>query len=215
MLPWFIERPKSIVGVLAVTFVLAGVAVARLGGEFLQNFKERDSLMHWVEKPGTSIEAMRRTTVRVSKELRDIPGVRNFGAHIGRAEVADEIYGPNFTELWISIDENADYDSTIARIQEVVEGYPGLRRESFGVALALRGAEERLSPILMTALTAGFALLPLAVAGDVPGHEIECPMALVILGGLMTSTTLNLFFLPGLYLAIGRGTAHSVVVQRL
>ena len=60
--------------------------------------------MHWVEKPATSLDAMRRITVRASRELRAIPGVRNFGSHIGRAEVADEVVGPNFTELWISLD---------------------------------------------------------------------------------------------------------------
>ena len=56
-------------------------------------------------------------------------GVRNFGAHIGRAEVADEIVGPNFTELWISLDPSVDYDATVADIQEVVDGYPGLYRD--------------------------------------------------------------------------------------
>ena len=85
--------------------------------------------MHWVEKPGTSLEAMQRITVRASRELRAIPGVRNFGAHIGRAEVADEVVGPNFTELWISIDPNVPYEPTVAKIQEVVDGYPGLVRD--------------------------------------------------------------------------------------
>ena len=75
-----------------------------LGEEFLPHFKEYDFLMHWVEKPGTSLDAMRRITLRASDELRAIPGVRNFGAHIGRAEVADEVVGLNFTELWISLD---------------------------------------------------------------------------------------------------------------
>jgi Cu/Ag efflux pump CusA len=56
----------------------------------------------------------------------------------------------------------------------------------------------------MTALTAGLALLPLVVAGNRPGHEIEYPMAWVILGGLVTSTTLNLLLIPALYRAIGR-----------
>jgi Cu/Ag efflux pump CusA len=85
--------------------------------------------MHWVEKPGTSLEAMRRITERASKELRAIPGVRNFGSHIGRAEVADEVVGPNFTELWISIDPDVDYGRTVAKIQEAVDGYPGLYRD--------------------------------------------------------------------------------------
>ncbi len=72
---------------------------------------------------------MYRITVQASQELRSIPGVRNFGAHIGRALVSDEVVGINFTENWVSIDPNVDYDSTIAAIQETVEGYPGLRRD--------------------------------------------------------------------------------------
>ncbi len=89
---------------MVVLFGLTAATVPFLGEEFLPNFKETDFLMHWVEKPGTSLEAMNRITIRASKELRAIPGVRNFGSHIGRAEVADEVVGPNFTELWISID---------------------------------------------------------------------------------------------------------------
>ncbi len=85
--------------------------------------------MHWVEKPGTSLEAMTRITLRASEELRAVPGVRNFGAHIGRAEVADEVVGVNFTELSISLDPAVDYASTVARIQAVVDGYPGLQRD--------------------------------------------------------------------------------------
>jgi Cu/Ag efflux pump CusA len=74
----------------------------------------------------------------------------------------------------------------------------------FGPELVLRGAEERLSPILMTALATGLALVPLVIAGNKPGHEIEHPLAVVILGGLITSTALNLFVLPPLYLKFGR-----------
>ncbi len=76
--------------------------------------------------------------------------------------------------------------------------------ESFGPELILRGARERLSPILMTALATGLALVPLVIAGNIPGHEIEHPMAIVILGGLITSTLLNLFIVPALYLRFGK-----------
>ena len=68
----------------------------------------------------------------------------------------------------------------------------------------LRGARERLSPILMTSLATGLALVPLVVLGDRPGHEIEYPLAVVILGGLVTSTLLNLFVVPSLYLRFGK-----------
>jgi Cu/Ag efflux pump CusA len=77
--------------------------------------------------------------------------------------------------------------------------------EPFGRDLVMRGSKERVSPILMTALTAGLALVPLVVAGNIPGHEIEHPMAIVILGGLFTSTLLNLYVLPALYLRFGKG----------
>jgi Cu/Ag efflux pump CusA len=80
-----------------------------------------------------------------------------------------------------------------------------VEREPFGVLLVLRGAEERLVPILMTALATGLALIPLVVAGNKPGHEIEYPLAVVIVGGLVTSTVLNLFLLPPLYARFGNG----------
>ena len=66
-----------------------------------------------------------------------------------------------------------------------------------------RGAMERLSPILMTALSAGLALVPLALAGGEPGSEIQTPMAIVILWGLLSSTALNMLVVPALYLRFG------------
>jgi len=68
------------------------------------------------------------------------------------------------------------------------------------------GSVDRLSPILMTALTAGFALIPLAIAGDLPGNEIQSPMAKVILGGLLTSTLMNIYVIPLVYLWTYRKT---------
>ena len=129
VLPALVDRPAAAVGILALLFAATALGVPFLGEEFLPSFQEYDFLMHWVEKPGTSIEAMVRITERVSKELRSIPGVRNFGAHIGRAEVADEVVGSNFTELWISLDPQVAYQPMVARIQEVVDGYPGLYRD--------------------------------------------------------------------------------------
>ena len=74
----------------------------------------------------------------------------------------------------------------------------------WGLEAALRGASERLAPILMTALVTGLGLLPLALGSGDPGREIEGPMAIVILGGLVTSTALNLLVLPTLALRYGR-----------
>ena len=128
-LPRLVERPSLAIGIVAGGLLVAGLGYASFKDQFLPDFNETDFLMHFVEKPGTSIEAMDRITIRASKELRAIPGVRNFGAHIGRAEAADEVVGPNFTELWISLDENAPYDESVARIKSAIDGYPGLYRD--------------------------------------------------------------------------------------
>ena len=83
---------------------------------------------------------------------------------------------------------------------------------SWGPEAALRGASERLTPILMTALVTALGLLPLAIGSGDPGREIEGPMAIVILGGLITSTALNLLVLPTLALRYGRFEARDARV---
>ena len=74
----------------------------------------------------------------------------------------------------------------------------------FGPGLVIRGARERVAPIMMTALTTGLALVPLILAGNIAGQEIEYPMGVVILGGLISSTVINLFVVPSLYLRWGK-----------
>jgi CzcA family heavy metal efflux pump len=128
-LPAVLKKSRWVMRLMAAALVVTLASVPFLGEELLPDFQEYDFLMHWVEKPGTSLEAMTRITIRASDELRSIPGVRNFGAHIGRAEVSDEVVGPNFTELWISLDPSVDYEATVAQVQEVVDGYPGLYRD--------------------------------------------------------------------------------------
>jgi CzcA family heavy metal efflux pump len=114
----------------ASAIVVAGLAVVPfLGQELLPSFKERDFLMHWILKPGSSHPEMWRITARSCRELLTIPGVRNCGSHIGQAVNADEPYGVYFTENWISVDPSVDYDKTLASVQELVDGYPGLVRD--------------------------------------------------------------------------------------
>jgi Cu/Ag efflux pump CusA len=66
-----------------------------------------------------------------------------------------------------------------------------------------RGSMERLSPVMMTALCAGLALIPLALAGGEPGNEIQSPMAVIVVGGLITAVLLNMVVVPALYLRYG------------
>src|SRR3982751_6456462 len=120
LLPPILGFPHLALAIALSSFVLTAAVVTRLGSEFLPEFQETDFLMHFLERPGTSIEEMDRMTIRASKELRAIPGVRNFGHEVGRAEVADEVVGPNFTELWISIDPEVPYSPTVRRIQDAM-----------------------------------------------------------------------------------------------
>jgi Cu/Ag efflux pump CusA len=182
VLPAFIHKPRTAVATMFLLFALTAVTVPLLGEEFLPNFKETDFLMHWVEKPGTSLEAMRRITIRVSKELRGIPGVRNFGSHIGRAEVADEVVGPNFTELWISIDPDAPYEPTVAKIQSVVDGYPGLVRD------LLTYLKERIKEVLTGA---GASIVVRLYGPDLEGLRAKAAEIGKTIGGVEGVTNLK------------------------
>lgn len=85
----------------------------------------------------------------------------------------------------------------------LIERYNDLCAQGYSVVESvLRGSADRLNPILMTALTTALALIPLAIGGDLPGNEIQSPMAKVILGGLTTSTLLNGFIVPIMYILV-------------
>ncbi len=85
----------------------------------------------------------------------------------------------------------------------LIDRYNDLKRSGLSLLESVRkGSSDRLNPILMTALTSALALVPLALGGDLPGNEIQSPMAVVILGGLLTSTLLNGFIIPIMYLLI-------------
>ena len=124
-----VGRPRYAFASVAVLFLVALSTVPGLGQSLLPDFKERDFLMHWLTKPGTSLEEEVRITTASAKEIQAIPGVRNFGAHIGQAYQSDEPVGPEFGENWISVDPKADYDKTLEAIQSTVNGYPGLIRD--------------------------------------------------------------------------------------
>ncbi|MEJ2205198.1 MAG: efflux RND transporter permease subunit [Gemmatimonadota bacterium] len=129
ILAGIVRSPRPAYATVGVIALAGVVVVPQLGQSLLPDFKERDFLMHWLTKPGTSWPEMNRITIQASKELRQIPGVRNFGAHIGQALIMDEVVGMYFGENWISVDPSVDYDETVETIQATVDGYPGLFRD--------------------------------------------------------------------------------------
>lgn len=120
-------RPALLAAGGAVLVALA--MLPWLGSSLPPSFKDRDLLVRWHGASGTSLPEMRRVTARASAELRSLPGIRDVGAHVGRAVTSDLVDGPDSGEMWVSIDPSADYDGTVASIRRVVAGYPGLRGE--------------------------------------------------------------------------------------
>ena len=129
MLKRIVPNPGIAYATVAVILTTGILLWPRLGQSLLPDFKERDFLMHWVTEPGTSVTEEVRVSAAAYNELRNIPGVRNFGSHIGQALIMDEVYGVYFGENWISVDPKVDYDKTLAAIQSAVDGYPGLIRD--------------------------------------------------------------------------------------
>jgi len=124
-----VKSPRPAYITVAIMVLAGGLIWPRLGQSLLPDFKERDFLMHWLTKPGTSWPEMQRISIQSAKELLEIPGVLNLGSHIGQALIMDEVVGMYFAEHWVSVDPKVDYDKTLAKIQEVVDGYPGIYRD--------------------------------------------------------------------------------------
>jgi Cu/Ag efflux pump CusA len=124
-----LRRPSLVMVATAATLVAGVAVVPSLGESLFPTFKERDFLALWVTRPGTGHQEVVRITERASRDFRAIPGVRGFGAHIGRAVQGEEINGINFAEDWLSLDPHADYDKTLKQIRNTVDAYPGLFRE--------------------------------------------------------------------------------------
>jgi Cu/Ag efflux pump CusA len=113
-----------------------------LGQSLLPKFKETDFLLHWVSNPGTSLPEMMRITEQNSRDVRAVPGVRNFGGQIGRAVQGDEVVSINSGQNWVSVDPKANYDGTVAALQRTADGYPGLSRD------VLTYLQERIRQVL-------------------------------------------------------------------
>jgi CzcA family heavy metal efflux pump len=122
----FMRRPRTLLIAVGAA-VLVGLAVLPLmGTSLIPSFKDRDVLVRLDGEPGTSNPRMTAVSTALSQELRAIPGVDNVGAHVGRAKTGDQIVDVNSSELWVSVDSDADYDATVASIEDVVDGTRGV-----------------------------------------------------------------------------------------
>lgn len=123
-----VNAPRRVYAVVGVLVAAGLLALPFLDQSLTPSFKQTDLLIQWEAAPGTSRSEMNRIAAQASNELRAIAGVRNVGSHVGRAETGDQVVGINSGELWVSLDPAADYAATVAAIQEVTDGFPGLFR---------------------------------------------------------------------------------------
>jgi CzcA family heavy metal efflux pump len=125
----FVRRPRTAI-IAAAGCVVVGLAVLPLlGTSLIPSFKDRDVVVRLDADSGTSKPRMTRITSAVSRQLRALPGVEDVGAHVGRAVGGDQIVDVNSGEVWVGIDPDADYDGTLASIEEVVGRVPQVEHE--------------------------------------------------------------------------------------
>jgi Cu/Ag efflux pump CusA len=122
-------KPALLAAAFGVVAVAGLVAAPFLDADMRPGIKERTLLVHWETASGTSHQEMSRITALVADELRDVPGIANVGAHVGRALSSDQVSSVNSGELWVSLTPEADHDETLAAAQDVVSSYPGIEQE--------------------------------------------------------------------------------------
>ncbi|MGH2451362.1 MAG: efflux RND transporter permease subunit [Candidatus Limnocylindria bacterium] len=128
----FMRRPRTALAAGGACLVAAVVLLAvlpLLGTSLIPSFKDRDMLVRLNAEPGTSNTRMTEIATEVSRELRSIEGVANVGAHVGRAITGDRIVDVNSADVWVSIDSDADYDATVAAIEDAIGEVPGARSD--------------------------------------------------------------------------------------
>jgi len=123
--PWLAGRPLLAIGAVAILAAAALVAVPNISQQSLLPSPQDGSLLiHWQAEPGTSLPEMTRITTQATRQLAAIRGVRAVGAHLGRAITSDQVVNVNSGEIWVTLKDSADYQSTLKAIQGVLANYP-------------------------------------------------------------------------------------------
>src|SRR5215472_12709617 len=113
-----------------VLVVAALAVIPQIGhNSLLPQLQDRDLLAHIEAASGTSLPEMERITAAVGNEVRTVPGVRSVGTHVGRAVGSDQLVDVNSAEMWITLNDGANYGQSRAAIETVLRGYPGLRTD--------------------------------------------------------------------------------------
>lgn len=128
LLARFVAGKRTVYVAIAVVLAvgIAGLPILLGPSATLPPLQDRTLVVQWDAAPGTSRAEMNRVTQRAGQELRALPGVRNVAAHVGRAVTSDQVVNINSGQLWVSLEPDAPYDSTLAAIRDIAGGYPGL-----------------------------------------------------------------------------------------
>jgi CzcA family heavy metal efflux pump len=124
-----VRSPGAVLIAAGACLLVGVVAFALQDKALVPSFKDRDVLVRLDGEPGTSNARMTQIATAASRELRTLPGVDNVGAHVGRAVTGDQIVDVNSSEVWVSIDSDADYGATVASINEAVRRVRGVDRD--------------------------------------------------------------------------------------
>jgi CzcA family heavy metal efflux pump len=125
----FMRNPRTALIAAGACLVVVLAALPLLDKSVVPSFKDRDVLVRLDSEPGTSNPRMTQLTTQLGRELRDIPGVENVGAHVGRAIGSDQVGDVNSSEVWVSIGSDADYDATFASIENTVDRVRSARHD--------------------------------------------------------------------------------------
>jgi Cu/Ag efflux pump CusA len=128
--PRFVRRPRWAYATVAILLVSVLAAIPQLAARpLLPSPQDRSLLIHWQAVSGTSVAEMARITRAATKEVSSVNGVRHVGAHVGRAVTSDQVVNVNSGEIWVTLSDTADYTTTVATINRVLRGYPGVHSD--------------------------------------------------------------------------------------
>ncbi len=128
ILQGLMKAPSAVSVGAGVAVVVSFAIWPMLGQSLFPALQERELLVNVATAPGTSHQETYRVVSRLSNEIKSLSGVRNVGAHVGRAVKGDQIVGINSAQLWVGIDPSSDYEGMVSKIRETINGYPGIDR---------------------------------------------------------------------------------------